>query len=119
MNELAQCPICNETKFLPYRSCKDHTVSHEMFQLRKCLACGFVVTSPRPDEAILPGYYQSANYISHNTSSKRLIDQAYRIARTFTLKWKYNIIRNHCSHKPETILDFGCGTGAFLKHCQN
>ena len=48
-----------------------------------------------------------------------MIDQAYRVARTFTLKWKYNIIRNHCSHKPGTILDFGCGTGAFLKHCQN
>ena len=119
MNDLAQCPICKETDFLPYLSCKDYTVSSQTFQLLKCAGCGFVVTSPRPDEAMLPAYYQSAAYISHSNSSMGLMNHAYKIARTFTSKWKYKIVHQHCTQKPESLLDFGCGTGSFLKHCKN
>ena len=119
MNDLAQCPLCKQSKFSQYLSCKDHTVSSETFQLRQCVGCGFVVTSPRPDEAMLPGYYQSKKYISHTDSSSGLVDKVYQIARTFTVKWKYNIIRKHSSVKPGSVLDFGCGTGSFLKYCQN
>jgi 2-polyprenyl-3-methyl-5-hydroxy-6-metoxy-1,4-benzoquinol methylase len=67
----------------------------------------------------LPGYYESTNYISHNNASKGLLEQAYRVARTFTLRWKYNIVRKYGKHNTRTILDFGCGTGAFLTHCRN
>lgn len=119
MNDLAQCPLCKQSKFSPYLSCKDHTVSSETFQLQQCLGCGFVITSPRPDEVMMPGYYQSNNYISHTDSSSGLIDKVYQIARTVTVRWKYNIIRKHGSVKPASVLDFGCGTGAFLKYCQN
>ena len=118
MNDLAQCPVCKESKFSHYLSCKDHTVSTETFQLRQCLGCGFVVTSPRPDEVMLPGYYQSDKYISHTDSSKGMVEKIYKIARTFTLRWKYNVIRKHSTIKPHSVLDFGCGTGAFLRYCQ-
>lgn len=118
MEHLAACPLCQETRFSLYASCKDYTVSHETFTLQQCQACGFVFTNPRPDAQTLPQYYQSDSYISHAERSKSVTDNIYRVARTFTLKWKYRVVMKHSSMNPKTLLDFGCGTGAFLEACQ-
>lgn len=120
MKFVSACPVCQETNFSRFLSCKDYTVSHETFQLLKCTGCGFVITNPRPDEKDLSRYYLSDNYISHSNQSKNLIDQIYKVSRIFTLKWKYNLVRKF-SVSPEAnpaILDFGCGTGAFLQACE-
>lgn len=118
MEYLAACPICTEQSLSPYASCRDYTVSHETFKLQQCDRCGFVFTNPRPQEAELTRYYQSEEYISHSDSSKRLIDRAYKIARSFTLKWKLALITRHSLTKPTSILDYGCGTGSFLHACK-
>lgn len=118
MHEITACPICDQTAFLHYITCEDHTVSHQKFSLDKCVSCGFVFTNPRPTDKDLPTYYQSDAYISHSNRSATLIDKAYKFARTFTLKWKYNLIRKNTLVNPKSILDFGCGTGAFLEHCR-
>ncbi|MEX2235019.1 MAG: class I SAM-dependent methyltransferase [Cyclobacteriaceae bacterium] len=118
MQSLSECPVCRETHFADYLSCKDYTVSHETFTLQKCKACGFVITNPRPEENKLPDYYQSEAYISHSNKSPSLVDKVYKVSRTFTLKWKYNLIRKHSLNKPVSILDYGCGTGAFLEECK-
>lgn len=119
MEYLSACPVCQEKNFNPYLACEDHTVSHETFHLQKCQRCGFVVTNPRPTEAELPKYYLSEAYISHSDKSLSLIDQVYKLSRTFTLKWKYALIHKHCVTKPSSVLDYGCGTGAFLQKCKN
>jgi 2-polyprenyl-3-methyl-5-hydroxy-6-metoxy-1,4-benzoquinol methylase len=118
MQYLTACPICQESRFIPYLSCQDHTVSHETFHLQQCTHCDFVLTNPRPDDKELSRYYQSEAYISHSNKSLTIVDHAYKLARRFTLKWKYKLVRKHTVNEPKFILDYGCGTGAFLAECK-
>jgi len=118
MKHLSVCPVCQATHFVDHLSCKDYTVSHETFTLQKCTGCGFVITNPRPDETPLPRYYQSDAYISHSNKTLNIVDKVYKVSRTFTLKWKYNLVQRHSLTKPVSILDYGCGTGAFLRECK-
>lgn len=118
MRYLSVCPLCQESELTTFLSCEDYTVSHETFQLERCVRCGFVLTNPQPEADLLPKYYQSDAYISHSNKSLNLIDLVYKISRNYTLKWKYHLIQKHSSYTPASILDYGCGTGAFLTECK-
>jgi ubiquinone/menaquinone biosynthesis C-methylase UbiE len=118
MHYVPACPACHHTGYSPFLSCSDYTVSHETFELVSCTNCGFVITNPRPEEDQLPLYYQSEAYISHANKSLSVVDLMYKVARRFTLQWKYNIIQKYSIRKPSSLLDFGCGTGDFLLECQ-
>jgi 2-polyprenyl-3-methyl-5-hydroxy-6-metoxy-1,4-benzoquinol methylase len=76
-----------------------------------------VLTNPRPEDDHISSYYQSQDYISHTNKASSLIDWIYLRARKYTLSWKLRII-NTASSKSKTLLDYGCGTGAFLQYCQ-
>ncbi|MBL0741768.1 class I SAM-dependent methyltransferase [Chryseolinea lacunae] len=115
MKELKSCPVCHSSVFTPFLNCKDYTVSHETFQLVTCKTCSFTFTNPVPDPERLGDYYLSDTYISHSNKAKGLIDSVYILARTFTLKWKVKLITNHSLGKGRQLLDYGCGTGDFLK----
>lgn len=92
--------------------CKDYTHSHQQFYIQRCEACHLLLTNPRPDQTTIGKYYKSEEYISHTGKTNSLFDWIYLRARTFTLKWKQNIIT---SRKPQgRILDYGCGTGEFV-----
>ena len=117
MTSLNQCPVCNQTQFFPFLQCKDYTVSHETFELVSCHGCGLVFTNPQPAKHELPKYYQSDAYISHSNKSRDVIGQLYKFGRAFTLRWKHNLVRRHSIKDPHSILDFGCGTGSFLREC--
>jgi 2-polyprenyl-3-methyl-5-hydroxy-6-metoxy-1,4-benzoquinol methylase len=119
MKHLDACPICEHNKLHPYLSAKDYTVSHETFSLVECVQCGFVFTNPQPHEAKLGEYYQSEDYISHSDKSRTITDRIYRIARAFTLRWKLRLIHRYSLGTPKSLLDYGCGTGAFLKACKD
>ena len=95
---------------------KDFTVSGEYFKLDKCDQCGLVFTNPRPLSSELGKYYQSADYVSHTNKGNNPINIIYKIARTQTLRWKYNLIKKF---DPTSLLDYGCGTGHFLSYCNN
>jgi 2-polyprenyl-3-methyl-5-hydroxy-6-metoxy-1,4-benzoquinol methylase len=45
------------------------------------------------------------------------MDRLYRIARSYTLKWKQQLIASSAQEK--TLLDYGCGTGSFLTHMKS
>ncbi len=114
------CPVCEESQFLPLTSCIDNTVSHETFKIIKCTHCDFTLTSPRPDDSKLGDYYLSDNYISHSNKATTLLDRIYLLARRFTLQWKVNLVLKYYSnHTKISILDYGCGTGEFLKSCKD
>ena len=119
MKELKSCPVCQSISFQKFITAKDYTVSRETFDLVKCGDCGFVFTNPIPDPDRLGDYYLSDDYISHSKKATGLIDKIYVVARSFTLKWKLELIQKYARTRDKTILDYGCGTGDFLKACKD
>ncbi len=113
---LENCPNCDHTKFNNKLIIQDFSISRESFATCQCDKCGLIFTNPRPDQESIGQYYQSPEYVSHNDSGKRVIDFIYRFARNFTLKRKYRIITG--DSKAKSLLDFGCGTGHFMKYCK-
>jgi 2-polyprenyl-3-methyl-5-hydroxy-6-metoxy-1,4-benzoquinol methylase len=116
MTEIQICPICAGKNFTQFVACLDYTVSFEKFNLIKCTDCEFIVTSPRPSSDEIDKYYSSESYTSHIHHAKRLLDRVYILVRNFTLKWKLSLVEHKTSHsKNKRLLDYGCGTGEFLK----
>lgn len=111
MLTLTECPVCGSGNFLPFLSCKDHTVSQEIFNIVECSGCSFRFTNPIPDPEKLGDYYKAEAYVSHTSSGKGLINFLYLQVRKFTLKQKVKWIKSRTTGKD--ILDFGCGTGHF------
>jgi len=116
LETLNACPSCESNKVHYLTEVKDYSVSQEMFQLNQCEACGLVFTNPRPVPSELGKYYQSEDYVSHTNKGNNPVNLVYKLARTQTLKWKYNLLKKF---QPKTILDYGCGTGHFLSHCKH
>lgn len=113
MEILNACPICNSSKFEPFKECKDYTVSNETFQIVKCNNCEFKFTNPRPAASEIGKYYESEDYISHSNSKKGLFNMAYQTIRNITLKNKVKLIESF-EMQWKKLLDIGCGTGEFL-----
>jgi 2-polyprenyl-3-methyl-5-hydroxy-6-metoxy-1,4-benzoquinol methylase len=118
MFQVQQCPICGMQDFKSELACTDYTVSHETFTIVKCTHCQFLMTNPRPSNENLGQYYMSENYISHSEKSKSIIDLIYRISRLFTLRWKFNLVKENIEQRSFTLLDYGCGAGDFLSECR-
>ena len=75
-----------------------------------------LITNPRPTESAAAKYYESTQYISHQSTPTGLMDYIYLIVRWFTLRWKLSIIKPYLINSK--LLDVGCGTGTFLRYCQ-
>ncbi|MEI7660731.1 MAG: class I SAM-dependent methyltransferase [Bacteroidota bacterium] len=110
------CPVCKGGKFSDYLKVKDHFLSKETFNILQCISCGFRFVNPRPDKNEIGGYYQSEEYISHGVVKTDLLSRVYRIARIFSIRNKYRIVKKYC--QSGRILDIGCGTGEFLAYCR-
>ncbi len=117
MKTLTLCPICKTQSFEPFVTCKDYTVSVQNFNIVSCNNCNFKFTNPRPEDEKLGDYYKSEDYISHSNTNKGIISKLYKSVRNYTLKKKLILISKYVSRG--TILDYGCGTGMFLKVCQD
>ena len=110
---LDNCPLCNSGHFHNKIITKDYSVSGESFAIVECDKCGFNFTNPRPSPEEIGSFYESQNYISHKDKSHSIFDIVYRIVRRFTISSKVRLIEGLDTKK--TILDYGCGTGEFLK----
>ena len=106
------------TYFKEFLTCKDHLVSNEKFDLLLDENLDLLVTSPKPENSKLGKYYESNAYISHTDSKKSLIDKIYQTVKNYSLKKKLNLIDSFLVDE-KNILDVGCGTGEFLKVCEN
>lgn len=113
LEEVSFCPVCQGSTFQDLHLSKDFTVTGELFHVKQCIRCGLGITTPRPDSQSAPGYYESPQYISHSNKSSGIFDTIYLIIRHFSLKWKYSLIKSYLTGGP--ILDYGCGTGHFLR----
>lgn len=109
---LQNCPICNSDKKSLFLSCIDYTVSKQGFEMQECSNCGFVFTSPRPQNADLGKFYESDEYISHSNTKKGVVSRLYQSVRNKTLRQKLELISSR--QAKGSLLDIGCGTGEFL-----
>lgn len=112
--KLEQCPTCKNKQFNNYMICDDHSVTGESFALVRCRNCQLVFTNPRPEESNLSKYYKSDAYISHTDQANSIINLIYKVIRKYTLSKKVSLVTKLNSRKG-SLLDFGCGTGDFVK----
>ncbi|MBK8786847.1 MAG: class I SAM-dependent methyltransferase [Chitinophagaceae bacterium] len=108
------CPICNSNNIQQQLSAKDYTVSQNIFSIWHCNACTARFTQDVPDQDAIGAYYASENYISHSDTKKGIINSLYHMVRKRTLGAKRRLVINETGITKGTILDIGCGTGAFL-----
>jgi predicted SAM-dependent methyltransferase len=117
--ENPKCPVCSSFASVHFLTVKDHTVSGAFFELVKCSDCSFVFTANPPSKGDIGHYYQSSSYISHTDSKKGIFDKVYQLIRAITLQGKRKLVESIVPGKKGRILDYGCGTGAFLKEMVN
>ena len=116
LEKIEKCPLCNGSDFRFKLTCTDFTTTKKEFRLVQCSTCNFILTNPRPDSEGIGVYYKSESYISHTGGYKNLLDKIYVITRYFSLKKKRKIIET--SSQSRSLLDYGCGTGEFIKVCK-
>ncbi|MBN2614277.1 MAG: methyltransferase domain-containing protein [Bacteroidales bacterium] len=117
MVEIEKCPICGETHSTEYLRTKDYFLTGEQFTLKQCAGCGFVFTSPRPDDVKLSHYYQSNNYLSHHSRGFSPLRLVYQFLRKRNIRNKFRLVSQFSSIG--SLLDIGCGTGELLDYFQN
>jgi len=112
---LSECPVCKATQIGNRSIIKDYSISQESFAVCQCKNCGALFTNPRPALQDIGKYYESQDYVSHTGKGNNLTNRLFNIARWFTLRKKQRQIRSVA--KEQSLLDYGCGTGAFINHC--
>jgi len=108
------CSVCGSTHFSQVFSVNDFSITKESFVLKSCNECDFMFTSEAPDQSEIGRYYQSDVYISHTDGSKGFIEKLYQLVRRKTLVGKRNLVAGVSQKDKGKMLDYGCGTGAFL-----
>ncbi|MEI8005542.1 MAG: class I SAM-dependent methyltransferase [Bacteroidota bacterium] len=117
MELLKNCPACQSGSIKSFLKSRDYFLSNEEFLVEECNECGLRYTNPRPGFSEILKYYDSADYISHDSSRKGVLTWIYTHARNYMLNKKFNIVS--AGSKGKRILDIGCGTGEFLNFCKS
>ena len=113
---MIRCPICSEIT-APFVTCTDSTVSGEKFIICKCAACGFGLTSEAPDSGDIGRYYKAEEYVSHTDTKQGMINKIYHVVRKYMLARKQRLIEKRQDKvSGNSLIDIGCGTGAFINH---
>jgi len=107
------CPLCNGSSSRVVLRTRDLMMSNEEFPICACDTCGFWYTNPRPIESQIGDYYKHADYISHTSSKRGLIDRVYHVVRNIALRDKLKLVQRYSTNG--LVVDYGCGTGHFVK----
>lgn len=110
---LTKCPLCKSGRFLNHAELTDHAVSKEQFVICRCSDCDLLFTNPRPQQDEIGPYYNFPEYYSHEDRAKNLTQWIYQKVRNYSISKKVAFI-NKLKSKGR-LLDYGCGTGEFLK----
>jgi len=110
---LEGCPVC------AVKECRElalpgHWIGSEVFEelrgrigLVRCGGCGLVYTNPRPSGDRLQAYYSGNTYVCHETAGSA--SGGAKAALVLD-----RVERRLSAATPRTLLDYGCGGGAFL-----
>ncbi|MFN2261384.1 MAG: class I SAM-dependent methyltransferase [Psychroflexus sp.] len=91
---------------------KDQANTKEIFHLVK-VNNGIYKTEPKPKN--IEKYYDFEDYISHKNENKSLTEIVYNFVKRWMFSNKYKLIKKHKSDV-NSVLDFGCGVGDFVKY---
>lgn len=117
LERLSKCPLCKSGHFLNHSEIIDNAVSQETFILCKCSNCELIFTNPRPDKDHIEPYYNFPEYFSHEDKAKTFTQWIYQKVRNISISKKIKFIQK--LKKKGRMLDYGCGTGEFLKKAKN
>ena len=112
------CPVCGSENIQFCLSAKDHTDSKKNFPVWHCNTCTARFTQDVPAENEIGVYYASEDYVSHSDTKKGLVNKLYHVVRERTLRSKRKLVISETGKAKGSILDIGCGTGAFLHTMQ-
>lgn len=116
MTIVTACPACGGSKFsnLPEPG---RWIGMECFgplrsriALVRCRGCGSCLVNPRPSHAALMRFYSGDTYTCHDSDGSASDGKKAQ----FLLDQIESTASSHGA--PRTLLDFGCGGGAFLRH---
>jgi len=113
------CPLCGTSQHNLLFTCKDHTVTGEIFPILQCTDCLFVYTGSAPAQDNIGRYYQSSAYISHTDRKDGFVNTVYQLVRKRAVVSKRKMISRLVYNKQHRLLDYGCGTGSFLREMQS
>lgn len=114
MNKI-KCPSCNsENTNLVYKT-KDYFLTQDDFDIYNCKDCKITFTSPFPNN--LSKYYETTEYLSHDTENNGILGKVYNYLRNINIRNKYNIVTKYINKG--SILDIGSGTGELLNYFKN
>lgn len=128
--KLDRCPLCKSEDIQPWLTGRDILLgrSEDTFPYMRCETCNLYFQSDRPIESEI-GYWYQGDYGPYGRSSKekpglagKAVAFLHRKAAKFARKsYGHNdadkvIKRLYARHlgRGATLLDFGCGSGAFL-----
>jgi len=114
MTDRPGCPSCGSAAAIALHEVRDHSVSGEFFHLVRCGNCGLIRTADAPPREAIGPYYRSEAYVSHTDSARGLVNWLYHRVRRFTVAGKRRMAERVVGGRRGRVLDYGCGTGAFL-----
>ena len=104
-----RCGVCNKRNFYKKVNIKDPFDESSTYDLMLCLSCKTISTNPVPKD--LYKYYKD-NYDSYQ-KKKSLFSFIYGFSQHFNNYYKTIILKKL---KARSVLDYGCGSGAFLRY---
>jgi ubiquinone/menaquinone biosynthesis C-methylase UbiE len=103
----------SDNELVKYSTCKDFLVTGEEFDLFIDNETELIQTIPQPDKSKIASYYESDEYLSHNTSALTLTSKIYDLVKQVNIRSKFSTVEKYFNGK-FSLLDIGCGVGDFL-----
>jgi SAM-dependent methyltransferase len=117
MNDGSYCAVCGETKTTVWRVAPDNLVGgNRVFTAVRCVRCGLVRLSPRPDVETMDRAYAATTYARAEGESGT--EELGKRLDTFFIKQAGRALIAYGSNTPGRLLDVGCGDGRFLAAMQ-
>jgi SAM-dependent methyltransferase len=100
---LGRCPVCSSASIRRFAVIRHFRHSR----------CGLVFVNPVPPDDVLRRFYNSVFYANYRLAERdRAGEEPYHMISMYTDK--YALAERVASRNPQSVLDYGCGSGAFL-----
>jgi SAM-dependent methyltransferase len=124
----APCPVCHNPDSIACAPGRDRLfgLARETFHLLRCKSCSCIYLDPIPGESALAGYYPAEYWWSEDSATPgffaRILHRLEKTYREFVIADHVRFLE-FCAREngagEKTLLDVGCGSGAFLQSAQS